>query len=415
LTKSVTNTRSQILRLLAVNKKMAQYNIPEKIGKDYSTVFRQLKKLKNKNLVKVVATITSKKRGKDKDIFGLTLFGLLVGFREDVLTTKHLPQIIEVFKEDIPLVFGEWSYFKKEGVLEIAEKHLVDVLKYCGREYKRFLENLKEISKQERFYERKKEIQEKWRQENAWAQLITQTFLYDSFQHPERDVQPRLIDISRLFASSLKEDDEKKLQQIIWKNEQLRLYCLMCAREETYSNSLRSRSFRMHDGNQNLLWDTFTVEKKIENIMLGIPYAVFKVANLALIDDWFSVAFELCKLYENYTFNSEKEAQQKIQRFTQHLAELRYGCVLNPLYPQESYNDLTKEQKDLLREQEIGTTVALSFFIFKPVQVWDKTYYQLKPNKKRIERLEKNREQTISTLKRHARHVYKELESRKES
>jgi len=408
---NMSQTEEKILKSL-VEKPKTYYVLfkHEKVAKSNTTVLETLQKMDNK---KWITEETIKDYGRNQKPYKLTLFGILVGYNQGVLTTKHIPRIVETFKEDIPLVFGEWNYFKEKGVLEIAEKHLVGTLKYCGKEYKRFLENLKEISKQERFYDLKKGIQEKWKQEKSWAEKITSTFLYYSFHYNP------MVDSHRVYFSDFQGDEQKKLQKAIHDNGQLCLYCLMRAREEASFSTSQSRLFRVvYDGDRNLILDTSTVETKIHNIMwgkmrerAGKPDPFQKIANLALIEDWFSVAFELCNLYKNYTFNSEKEALQKIGSFSQFLAELRYGCVLNPLNSQESYDKLTKEQKDLLRKQEIGTTAALYFFSFRPVQVWDKTYYQLTPNIESMKKLKENRDVTIEAAKFLVRRDLKELES----
>lgn len=446
VSRELTDTEAKILLSLAKEKEKSYSTLlKERLAGSNKTILRSLKKLgpKKLNLVKLRKGENEKGFvGRKSTYYRINLFGLLrlfYHFRKDEnkllkifqkkivkpLGLESVPLIADIFKKEIPLVFGEWNYFKKEGVEEIAKKHLVDTLKYCGKEYKRFLEGLKEISKQERFYEQRKKLQEKWKQEKNWAQLITQTFLYDSFQHLEHDVPPQLLDINRLFISSLKGDDERKLQQIIQKNEQLRLYCLTYARKESYLYALHKPKRR--DSTFTHKWDPFLTESEIYSTLLtkemkeaGHPDPLYKIADTAFKGDCFSVAVEACQLYKNYTFTSVRECADAIFGLTQNLAKERNPFLWFALTLEE--NDLEKETQKMLLEkfkeltQKVGVKLepsdvieewkleifmivsAMYFFALKEIRVWDGTFYQLELNPKRIEKFEESRKQAEAFL-----------------
>ena len=51
-----------ILRVLAVNREYAQYNMPSAIGKDYRTILRHLQQLEKSGAIKLARTEQAKKR-----------------------------------------------------------------------------------------------------------------------------------------------------------------------------------------------------------------------------------------------------------------------------------------------------------------------------------------------------------------
>ena len=62
--KSSEKTMRDILRVLAVNREYAQYNMPSAIGKDYRTILRHLRQLEKSGAIKLARTEQAKKRGK---------------------------------------------------------------------------------------------------------------------------------------------------------------------------------------------------------------------------------------------------------------------------------------------------------------------------------------------------------------
>ena len=60
--KSSEKTMRDILRVLAVNREYAQYNMPSAIGKDYRTILRHLQQLEKSGAIKLARTEQAKKR-----------------------------------------------------------------------------------------------------------------------------------------------------------------------------------------------------------------------------------------------------------------------------------------------------------------------------------------------------------------
>lgn len=103
-------TVTAILRVLAFEREVAQYDLSNKVNKHYSTIFRQLRKLEEKNLVRFVRKERSKKKGKDKKFYGITFLGLLqILFR---MTDLEIDEIAKIHS-DKWLIFAEWSFLSK--------------------------------------------------------------------------------------------------------------------------------------------------------------------------------------------------------------------------------------------------------------------------------------------------------------
>lgn len=122
------NTQRAILWALALGKEISQYDLPEHIGKHYSTVLRRLKDLETMFLVKVDREERSRKRGKDKKIYTLILFGLI-----EVLKDREafvaIEKISENWSELLPLILGKWRFFKAQGCEKIIAPRLLRAAK----------------------------------------------------------------------------------------------------------------------------------------------------------------------------------------------------------------------------------------------------------------------------------------------
>lgn len=107
-----------ILTLLALEKEYRQYNMPKMIGKNYRTVLRHLQSLKERGLIKLQRTERSNKKGKERNIYTLTLVGLI-----EILRYKNIYEYIDVvaknYGELFPLVFGKWQFFTEKGKKDI--------------------------------------------------------------------------------------------------------------------------------------------------------------------------------------------------------------------------------------------------------------------------------------------------------
>lgn len=198
-----------------------------KVGSKYyiaarGTIYRAKDSLIKKNLI-----VKKEESGSPpKKIYGLTLFGLLAGYGENVLTTKHIYHLIEAFKEDVPLVFGEWDYFKKRGVgvEKIATKHLINTLKGCEAVHKQVLGGWKKYMQRKN---RQKTRLENAYNNNEWltkegvAQKINDVFLFEGL-HPNPTIN--FFVTHNIFIDYLTDDEEKILIDAIERSEKLGVY-----------------------------------------------------------------------------------------------------------------------------------------------------------------------------------------------
>jgi len=127
--KRTIETQKAILRALALEKEIAQYDLPKRVQKDYSTVLRRLRDLENRFLVKVDRTVTSKKRGKEKKIYRITLFGLFVCTSTDrKYVDSNFEKIVEAHSDKL-LSFAKWGYFKSKGLSNLIKSNFFGQLK----------------------------------------------------------------------------------------------------------------------------------------------------------------------------------------------------------------------------------------------------------------------------------------------
>lgn len=412
LSRELTNAEAKILLTLAKEREKSYTTLIKKkeIAKSNNTIHNSIKNLEFLHLIKSRKGENESPyvRGRKTTYYSLTLFGLLrliYHFRkkdenkleifqkkDKKIGTEGNPQIVNMFKDDVPLVFGQWDHFKKEGVKKIAEKHLVNTLIFCSKNYQHSLENIDDIKDERKLLPLIKRQIEKFKKEKTWAERITGIFLHYGFKTDFR-IKNHFVPI-RVIPF----DEQNKLKNIIQKNELLHLYCLMLSREDANSHTLDERL--MYDSSHTLLWDHFTVEKKISDILItkmlegaGYPDPLYKIAYTALNEDWFSVAFELCNLYKNYTFTNIKEALKAIVRFTQNLAESRIPKIRMAVMQKQIENkEIPKDLAKYLENLKLQTFAAMYFYHLKPIQVWDRTFCQLTPNVERLQQLKENRE-----------------------
>jgi len=227
---NISETEKNILRSLT-EKPRTYYSLwkHEKVAKSNKTVLETLEKMVNKQLIKKGST----EKGRKKHPYGLTLFGVLVGYEKDVLTAEHIPSIVETFKETIPLVFGEWDYFKKRGVEKIATKHLINTLKGCEAVHKQALDGWKKYMQKKNHRKTRLESaysNNEWLTKEGVAQKINDVFLFEGL-HP--NVKRNFFVEHNLFIDNLTDEEEKILIDAIEGNEKLR-----ASRAETTSGRL---------------------------------------------------------------------------------------------------------------------------------------------------------------------------------
>jgi DNA-binding PadR family transcriptional regulator len=131
-TPQITNrSKTPILTVLLKNKEMAQFDIPNEVGKHYTTILRQLRKLEKRKLVKVARRERSKKKGKDKKIYTLTPAGVC-----SILITSNLlydnPEAIAKDWGHLFPILKKLPLFQKYGVKHYLLKNIKDTLKKLG-------------------------------------------------------------------------------------------------------------------------------------------------------------------------------------------------------------------------------------------------------------------------------------------
>jgi len=395
MSKNGLDTTHKILKLLALKKEMPQFDIPEKLGKAYSTIFIKLKKLEQKKLVKVVRTQTSKKRGKPKKIFGLTLFGWLICYGQNVLTAEHIPRLVEAFKDEVPLVFGKWDYFKKESVEKIAEKHLMNTMKIC--EFKHQSELIKNERIKKSFKSSKtmcnKDSFNKLFSEKYLAAEITDVFLFFGLTVECSIEYDALI-------NSLSDSERIKLREVFNRNKQLNFYRTWIGRNPKWSHLNFDFEFSgsISDGERKEFfdypWQKFFDSEKYNRKLIdmvewkldqesGFKTPFDKIVNAIFEDDYFSATFELCKLYEIYPFISVDEIYNKIFTCMQFLA-----IYIKTIKHKTKYHNDYKKSID---KATLEILAALHFFDIKTTQVWFMTFGQLTLNMP-LKKFEQNKE-----------------------
>jgi len=126
--KRTIETQKAILRVLALEKEIAQYDLPKRVQKDYTTVLRRLRALEKRFLVKVDRTVTSKKRGREKKIYRITLFGLFVCASTDrEYVDSNFEKIVGAHSDKL-LSFAKWNYFKSKGLNNLIKSNFFEQL-----------------------------------------------------------------------------------------------------------------------------------------------------------------------------------------------------------------------------------------------------------------------------------------------
>jgi len=119
---------SQIIALSALAEEGPTniYQIQKKTGKTYSLMFKAVKDLERRSLVKLVEKKQTSK-GTTANIYDLTLMGVLTVLEGELPTEDteewnydRIHKIIRKYESLLPLVFGKWSYFQSKGVEKVA-------------------------------------------------------------------------------------------------------------------------------------------------------------------------------------------------------------------------------------------------------------------------------------------------------
>ena len=396
--KNGLDTTQKILKMLALQREKAQYDLPEELEIHYSTVFRQLKKLEKKNLVKVVKTEKARKRGKDKKFFGLTLLGWLTCYGQNILTTEYIPNLVEAFKDEVPLILGKWDYFKNEGVEKIAEKHLVNTLKICEFKYQAEVMKGERVNKSNSICD--KDPSDKLISERMLAAEVTDVFLFFALTSKYSS------EYRGLFAP-LSHFDEIRLKEVLNRNKQLNFYRTQMGRrlewshldfEFEFSSSILGKNKEFCDYPWQKFFDSEKCNRKLIDMLFmkldkerdfKTPFE--KIVNAVFDGNYFSATFEMCKLYEAYPFVSVDEIHNKLFTIIEFLAIERIKQKTRNLHltPEKYREEYTK----CLRKATLEILAALQLFKIKFTQVWVTIFGQLTLNVS-LKRFEQNKEQS---------------------
>lgn len=324
-----------------------------------SVIYRVKDDLLKKGLIKLVKK--EKRGGPDKKVYGLTFLGVLISYRNNTLTAKHIHSIVETFKDDVTF-FEEWEYFKKNGVGELAEKHLMYTLQACC---------IKNQIGELKLYDKKKVVKD-----------ISQTFLIFGLME------------NYFFDFSIKIDEDyfcnlHRLEEVFDKNKKLFIYRTWLKKmqlstihinrniEDEYYEDQDMENYpdsseqlqRLHD---MLLWK-IDEKKRDENIYNIITDAILQ-------EDYFWAAFLLCELYTNYLFFSFTEFDTSIR-----------GCI-SFLAGEAKRKTISKKR---LEDLSLEVFAAFYFFKIQTTKMQGKRWYQLIPDEKK-EKIDDNYEKARS-------------------
>lgn len=141
--RSSYDTSYNILAIIAEREEYAQYDLRSVTKKDYRTVLRHVKHLRQRNLIHLARTEPASKGGKDRNIYALTFQGLITFLKHSSLW-KHADKVDDIagkYAAHLPLVFGKWALYAQSGFKEqivtrirnvITDPTLLDPLKQNG-------------------------------------------------------------------------------------------------------------------------------------------------------------------------------------------------------------------------------------------------------------------------------------------
>jgi hypothetical protein len=134
--RSSERTIINILSAITENKELAQYDMKNAIGKDYRTVLRYLPKLESCRLIQLSRTEHSKKKGKDRKIYTVTLIGIIELLKTQAHYTSDFISLVDKlavkYPTLLPLVFGKWHLFEQNNQKILVALKLRDVVRQAS-------------------------------------------------------------------------------------------------------------------------------------------------------------------------------------------------------------------------------------------------------------------------------------------
>lgn len=124
--RSSKETSLRILAVLAENREYAQYDLHKnkKIERDYHTVLRHLRTLEKDGQIRFVRAEPGQKGGKERNIFSITLAGLILVLHEREPLWNQIDKIAKQHAEELPLIFGKWGFFQENDIRDTIIQRL---------------------------------------------------------------------------------------------------------------------------------------------------------------------------------------------------------------------------------------------------------------------------------------------------
>jgi len=207
--KNSDTTQIKIIDLLATHQDFPQYQMEKATNLTYKTIIENLKLLEQKKYVKVIRTEPSKKGGKEKKFFSITLEGLIFFLYSSAhsLTEKDFDSIATVHPDLLPLIFGKWSFFAVHNLKHQLIENIKDFLENDYLPAPQYFDKpiTKEKTKTEidSYFEKQlASIREKQKILKDIAKESTQELLYAYVLLPSKDLEA--------FISAYKHDKDLK-------------------------------------------------------------------------------------------------------------------------------------------------------------------------------------------------------------
>lgn len=327
-------------------------------SKDYiaarMTIYRAKESLIEDKIIELQETRDNRKT------YDLTLLGWVLFSGKNRLTNGNIKRIKEKFKESIPLVFGEWEYFKKEGIEELAKKHLSNTLKICELKYQ--TELLKDKRRKVDLKNKKSLIVN----ETKLAYEITKIFLFNGLD------EEFFLEFEDLINEIVIEETYK-LEKVFDKHNKLYLFRFEQFKFQKLKNSLNHDNFFF----SNIL-DSYNLEPSLSAILTskinkanGVESLDIKLVESIYNADYFTATIQLCKIYQNFWFESYREIITEIVEVMNRLAYIRIRDIIEKIdcNLNEIENKWNSELPKLRHKSMIEILAAFTFFKLQTTQI----------------------------------------------
>jgi|GEM_PF-6128712 len=111
-----------VLREIALEGKGEKFSLAKRLRVGYATAHRAITDLHREGLLRILSR-EKKPSGVIKCTYGLTVQGLIEVLRQGC-DDEELRRIVRANHNLVPLVFGEWEFFREAGVEDLALKRL---------------------------------------------------------------------------------------------------------------------------------------------------------------------------------------------------------------------------------------------------------------------------------------------------